>query len=299
MDINFLSQKYASKDLDLMQAIRIWKESRISPEGIRDQVRYDIGMKINSADAKTLYRMGSELEKGDKKLEEFGMSKGNENNDPFFGVNYANQNKNYGGMEAVAKVYPVSKGREELLPDNIRNRDKIKFTPSIRKAFERVSENIYRDKYAAKYWTLKEKMGEDGKKAIFLVAVETDDSVKTASMRRADAPAGTVGVPEQTGAQPGTQATPTDPGLQQAAPGSNPGVPGNPPAANPAAAPQEQQQSVQQQAAGMSATELAKNITDTLGARTKEIVDLLYNQLNPAAAPQQAAPATSQPTPGV
>lgn len=307
MDFNFLSQKYATQDLDLTQALRIWRENRLSPENIRDQIRYDTGVRINSADAKMLYKLGSEVEKGDKKLEEFGMAKGNENNDPFYGVNYANQNKNYGGMEAVAKDFAVSKGREDLLPDNIRNQNRIKFTPSIRRAFERVSEHVYRDKYAAKYWTLKEKIGEDGKKAVYLVAIETDDNVKTAGIRRADAPAGTVGAPGQT-VQPGVQATPTDQGLQQTAPGSNPGVPGNPPAgtsgdtASPVSTPEAQAQQAmtpEQAAAAIASADiptLGNSILQNLGSRAKEVIDYINGLYGQKAAQPAAVAPTEAPT---
>jgi len=283
MDFNYLSKKYSEGEMNFGEAIRVWKEARLSPENIREQVRYDIGVSIDSATAKEIYKLGSEIEKGDAKLKDFGMAKGNENNDPFFGVSYANQNKNYGGMEAVAKDYPVSRGREELLPDNIRNRERIKFTPSIRSAFDRVGKNLYRDKVAAKYWTLKKKRGEDGQEAVYLVAVETDDGVKTASMRRmAAAPAGSVGSVGQTGIQ-GTQATPTDPGTQQAA--SNTG----------------EQQS--QQATGgadplsnLSSQDIAKNMLETLGSKAKEVVSILAQSLGIGA--QQQSTSQQQAVPG-
>ena len=125
---------------------------------------------------------------GCSELKEFGMSSGEEKNDAFHAVNEASKGKKYGGGEVIAKDYEVSKGREELIPTNIKDRNKIKYVPSIRSAFDRVGPNMFRDKQASKYWTLKEKIGEDGKKSIYLVAVESDDpQVKQAAIKEADA----------------------------------------------------------------------------------------------------------------
>jgi len=172
-----------------------------------------------------------------------------------------------------------------------------------------VSEHVYRDKYAAKYWTLKEKSGEDGKKVVYLVAIETDDNVKTAGIagiRRADVPVN----PGQT-TQPGVQATPTDPGLQQAVPGSNPGVPGNPPAgtsgdiasqvskpeasAPPAMTPEQAAAAI----ASADIPTLGNSILQNLGSRAKEVIDYingLYGQKEsqPAAVAPTGAPAGTE-----
>jgi len=175
MSLQSLAQKYAEKELDLFAAAQVWKEEKLSPEKIRSQVSYDTGERITSAEAKELYRLGEEKQSAEKSLKDYGVIEDEKQLSPFYGINYNNQNKDYGGMEAVAKEYKVSKGREELLPYMIKNRDKIKFTPTVRMAMDKVGKNLYRDKIASKYWTLKEKVGEDGKKSIFLVAVETED----------------------------------------------------------------------------------------------------------------------------
>jgi hypothetical protein len=178
MNINLLSKKYAEEELDLDKALKIWREARLSPENIREQIQNDVGVHISSIDAKELYKLGEAKVSAETSLKDYGIVEGTDYKDPFYAINYSNQNKNYGGMEVVAKDYDVSKGRDDLLPPNIKNSKKIKVTPKIRHAFERVGENLYRDKTAAKYWTLKEKVGEDGKKSVYLVAIETEDRIK-------------------------------------------------------------------------------------------------------------------------
>jgi hypothetical protein len=183
MNIKLLSQKYAEEDLDLDKAIQVWKEARLAPENIREQVQNDVGVRISALDARELYKLGETKQTA---LKEFGMAEGDEKNCPFYAINYSNQNKNYDGMEVIAKDYDVSEGRSDLIPFNLKNSKKIKVTPKIRKAFDRVGENLFRDKFAAKYWTLKEKIGEDGKKSVYLVAIETPDSqIKHANIKEA------------------------------------------------------------------------------------------------------------------
>ena len=136
--IQGLGNKYATEGLDLFKALRAWKESKLTPDGIRDQVRFDVGKVITAADARELYHIGSAMK-----------------------YDY----------DTIAKEFEVSKGRDDLIPDNIKQ-DKIKLSPAIRQSMERIGQNLYRDKKAKKYWTLKEKVGDDGQKAIYLVAVE-------------------------------------------------------------------------------------------------------------------------------
>ena len=76
------------------------------------------------------------------------------------------------------KDFEFSKGSEDLIPEYIKNKNKVIYTPTTRMAFTKVAPNTYRDKFASKLWTLKEKVGEDGGKTIYLVAIETDDTIK-------------------------------------------------------------------------------------------------------------------------
>jgi hypothetical protein len=81
--------------------------------------------------------------------------------------------------EMIAKDFEVSKGRDDLIPENIKE-NKIKLSPAIRQSMERVGQNLFLDRKAKKYWTLKEKVGDNGSKAVYLVAVEEDAEIKTA-----------------------------------------------------------------------------------------------------------------------
>jgi hypothetical protein len=151
--LNQLNSKYAQEHMDLMQALYIWNEARLSPNDIRDQVRNDIGRKITSAEAVELYHMGASI-KSD--------------------------------YDTLVKPYEVSKGRDDLIPDNIKNKS-IKMSPSIRVSMERIGSNLFRDKKAKTYWTMKEKIGDNGEKSIFLVAIDEpdDEKKKTASVKQA------------------------------------------------------------------------------------------------------------------
>ena len=139
-----LNSKYAEEGMDLMQALRVWKESKLTPAKIRDQVRSDIRKDITSSDAVELYHLGSSMESD---------------------------------YNSICKPFEVNKGREDLIPENIKEK-KIKLSPSIRQSMDRVGQNLYRDKTAKTYWTLKEKIADNGDKAIYLVAVEEPDEIK-------------------------------------------------------------------------------------------------------------------------
>jgi len=158
LTLHQLNIRYASEGLDLIKAIRAWKDLRLTPDGIRDQIRNDIGTTITAIDAREIYHLGSAMK-----------------------YDY----------DSICKPFEVSKGREELLPDNIRN-DKIKLSPAIKMSMERLGQNLYRDKKAKTYWTLKEKVADNGEKAVYLVAIEEPDDIKkTADLKGVDGEMGT------------------------------------------------------------------------------------------------------------
>jgi hypothetical protein len=144
LTLHQLNLKYASEGLDLLKAIRAWKDLQFTPDSIRDQVRNDVGTTITASDARELYHLGSSMK-----------------------YDY----------DAMAKPYEVSKGREKLIPDNIKNEQR-KLSPAIKMSMERLGQNLYRDKKAKTYWTLKEKVADNGEKAVYLVAIEEPDDVK-------------------------------------------------------------------------------------------------------------------------
>lgn len=182
--LNNLTQRYTKEGLDFIKALHIWKESNFTPDTIRDQVISDIGREITAADAQELYRVGSELK------DEY---------------------------TAIAKPFEVSKGREDLIPDNIKGEDKARIlSPSIRMSMDKVGPNLYRDKKAMTYWTMKEKMGDNGEKVVFLVAIEEPDEAKKKVAGYRGIYRYGAGEWDQSGPQPGDDVTeeeiPTVPG---------------------------------------------------------------------------------------
>lgn len=186
--MNFLeriSRTYNRKNLDFDKAIEVWSDNKLSSMDIQAIVASDINELISSDEANELFKISSESKKSEKSLSAYGIvekdsdinksaeSFMNEHKDSFI----QNQEPMEGNKELV-KPYKVSEGSSDLLPYNIKNRDKLKFTPSTRMAMEKIGENLYRDKIASKFWTLKERIGDDGSKQIYLVAVETDDNKK-------------------------------------------------------------------------------------------------------------------------
>ena len=162
-----LDNSYSKASLNLLQALRTWREARLTPDDIKDQVLSDTGRKITAVEARELHHVGTVLQ-----------------------YDY----------DSIAKQFEVSKGREDLIPENIKE-NKVKLNPAIRMSMEKVGENLYRHKTARTYWTLKEKLGDNGEKAVFLVAIDdpTDEKTKCAEDT---APQQTVLPPAQDGTPP-------------------------------------------------------------------------------------------------
>ena len=171
-----MSQRYLIEGLDFIDALKTWKKANLNSESIRDQIYYDINAKITSGEAKELYLASDKIANYGFKLEDFGMAEkvpaGMVPDGLYKTTENPRSHKDWGGAKVEAKDYEFSRGREDLIPENIKNRDKIVFTPSVRMSMIKVDKNVYRSKTAAKYWTLKEKMGEDGNKVVYLVAIE-------------------------------------------------------------------------------------------------------------------------------
>ena len=168
LTLHQLNLKYASEGLDLLKAVRAWKDLQFTSDSIRDQVRNDVGTTITASDARELYHLGSSMK-----------------------YDY----------DAMAKPYEVSKGREKLIPDNIKNEQR-KLSPAVKMSMERLGQNLYRDKKAKTYWTLKEKVADNGEKAVYLVAIEEPDDVKkTAALSGVDGEPGTAYSKENVKAQ--------------------------------------------------------------------------------------------------
>ena len=57
MDFKEIYQKYASEGLELKDILKVWKEERLSPERIRQQLSTDIKVRVSSGEAKELYKI--------------------------------------------------------------------------------------------------------------------------------------------------------------------------------------------------------------------------------------------------
>lgn len=141
-----LNNVYMSEGLDLIKALRIWKEARLTPNMIRDQIRNDVGYNVSLAEAKSLFKIGSDLQSG---------------------MNY-----DFGG-EYYTDVM------EKMNTNNY-----IKITPSVRASVEKIGQNLYRTKRANILWKIDMKQTDDGSQIPYLVRIdsvsahEDDDYVK-------------------------------------------------------------------------------------------------------------------------
>ena len=57
MNFEQIYYKYASEGLEFKDILEVWKEERLSPEKIKQQLSSDTGIKVSSADAKQLYKI--------------------------------------------------------------------------------------------------------------------------------------------------------------------------------------------------------------------------------------------------
>jgi len=131
-----LNNKYTHAGLDLMQALRVWKQAKLTPEMIRDQVRNDIGRSISSAEARVLHRTGSDLVSGMRELD-------------------FRREEDADVLEKMGMVR------------------KIKLTPNVRASVERVGQNLFRTKRANILWKIDMMNTDDGKQVPYLVRIDT------------------------------------------------------------------------------------------------------------------------------
>ena len=145
--IQKLHHLYKKANLDVLKAVRTWADLEFSPGMIAEQVNNDIQRTVTAKEAEELYHLGTSMRHD---------------------------------YEVIAKDYEVSKGRDDLIPENIKQ-DKIKLSPAIRMAMDRVGANLFRHKTARTYWTMKEKLGDNGSREVYLVAVDEPDETREAA----------------------------------------------------------------------------------------------------------------------
>lgn len=134
--MNKLNHIYTKENLDFLQAMKIWKFSKLTPDRIRHQIANDVGSKVSLAEAKLLYRIGSDL-----------VRTGDE-------INCEDQ--------LNSDVF-----------EKLQTRRSIKLTPTIREAVERVGKNLYRTKKANIMWKIDMKHTDDGQQIPYLLRIES------------------------------------------------------------------------------------------------------------------------------
>jgi len=135
-----LNNKYAKADLDLSLALKVWKEARLVPQDIKDQVRNDVGQRISLAESKILYKIGSQLK-----------------------IN-SSYSENLFGEETVSDVQQKMSSQKS-----------VRLTPNVRASIEKVGQNLFRTKRANILWKID--MMEDGENQIpYLVRIDTTEA---------------------------------------------------------------------------------------------------------------------------
>lgn len=135
-----LGKIYSKSDLDIVEAVKIWKQARLNPTNIRDQIQNDVGVRVSLAESKTLHRLGSDLIMGLENLD--------------FGKAYAHD-----------------------ILQKMMTKNSIKLTPAVREAVERVGKNMYRTKRANNVlWKVDVRQTDDGQQIPYLLRLENAES---------------------------------------------------------------------------------------------------------------------------
>jgi hypothetical protein len=135
-----LNNHYAKNGLNFMEALKVWKHAKLTPEAIRDQVRSDVKSNVSLAEAKALYKTGSQMMLGYSDL----------------------------GLE-----------REVPVDDSMQTKRTIKMTPSVKSSVERIGQNLFRTKNASMLWKIDMKTMDDGQSVPYLVRVDTVEANET------------------------------------------------------------------------------------------------------------------------
>jgi len=131
-----LNYKYSKQNLELTEALKVWKEANLNPTMIRAQIKDDINYNISLADAKSIQKIGSQIIDNMESL--------------LYGEDYTNTTL-----------------------EKLKNQNSIKFTPPVRASVERIGQNLYRTKRAGILWKIDMKVMDNGEQIPYLVRVET------------------------------------------------------------------------------------------------------------------------------
>jgi len=141
-----LNKRYASENLDFMEALRVWKRARLNPDAIRQQIGNDIGVRVSFAEAKHLHKISRDVVSGH--IEED------------FGIDYAT----------------------EIL-NKMSHHKRIKLTPSVREAVERVGQNLFRTKRANVLWKIDMKYTDDGQEVPYLIRIDSVEAEEEGNIK--------------------------------------------------------------------------------------------------------------------
>lgn len=142
--LNHMDTVYKNAGLDFIEALKVWKESRLSPNEIRDQIKFDTGRNIRSLEAKIFYRVGEDLFTG-KEIYHYLQDNG-----------------------------------ADMIESRIKTARVLPFTPYVKNNFEKTGDSTYRSKQSSidVEWVLVEKEGADGQKIMYLARREPMETAK-------------------------------------------------------------------------------------------------------------------------
>lgn len=135
--LHTLNNVYGNEGLDFMKALRVWKEARLTPQMIKDQIHNDVQQKVSLAEAMSLHKIGTSLIMG---------------SDP----NILNN------KEDASDIYQKMSTSKQM-----------KLTPNVRATLQRVGQNLFRTKRANIYWKIDMKNTDDGQQVPYLVRIDT------------------------------------------------------------------------------------------------------------------------------
>jgi len=137
-----LERNYTKHGMSLAKALDVWREVQYSPEEIQEQVASDINMDISLKVAEELHSLAN--------------------------------NK----TDMIATVDTKPDKYQKFVPLSYKDKrvpQLVKFTSTIKNNYVKVGEDLYQDKKTKKYWTLKESLDQNGKRGLYLVAVEVKE----------------------------------------------------------------------------------------------------------------------------
>ena len=143
--IRRLSKAYSNSGLDLSVAVDVWAKEGMSSDLVKNQIFHDVGVDISPKSAEYLIKVGC----------------GSPSH-----------------SEIVNHTRPFGKPKIKSPEVTERDSEMVKFNSKTRGDVVKVGESLYRSKTAKKYWALQEKIGENGEKSLYLVAIEDDERKK-------------------------------------------------------------------------------------------------------------------------